>query len=87
MFVWSCDSKHKWNKCITFEQSFCKHMNVSQSMSKSVFTICYIVCVLYHLQAFNPKSANHNNSRLLVILKVIFAISVDPDQTAPLGAV
>ena len=39
----------------------------------------------------NPETANHNNSRLLcrllVILKVIFANSVDPDQTAPLGAV
>ena len=34
----------------------------------------------------NPKTANHNNCRqlchLLVILKVIFANSVDPDQTA-----
>ena len=40
---------------------------------------------------FNPKSANHNNCRLLchllVILKVIRTNSVDPDQTAPLGAV
>ena len=39
---------------------------------------------------FNPYSANHNNCRLLchllVILKVIFANSVDPDQTAPLGS-
>ena len=37
------------------------------------------------------SSANHNNCRLLchlfVILKVIFANSVEPDQTAPLGAV
>ena len=32
----------------------------------------------------NPKSASHNYCRLLVILKVIFANSVDPDQTAPL---
>ena len=31
----------------------------------------------------NP--AHHNNCHLLVILKVIFANSVDPDQTAPLG--
>ena len=34
---------------------------------------------------------NHNNCRLpyhlLVILKAIFANSVDPDQSAPLGAV
>ena len=40
---------------------------------------------------FNPLSANHNNCRLLcllpVTLKVIVANSVDPDQTAPLGAV
>ena len=39
---------------------------------------------------FNPLSANHNSClpcHLLVILKVIFANSVDPDQTAPLGAV
>ena len=39
----------------------------------------------------NPKSASHNNCRLLclllVTLKVIIANSVDPDQTAPLGAV
>ena len=39
----------------------------------------------------NPLKRNHNNCRLLchllVILKVIFANSVDPDQTAPLGAV
>ena len=39
----------------------------------------------------NPKSASHNNCRLffllLVTLKVIVANSVDPDQTAPLGAV
>ena len=37
------------------------------------------------------KTANHNKCRLLchllLILKVIFANSVDPDQTAPLGAV
>ena len=37
----------------------------------------------------NP--ANHNNCRLLchllVMFKVISANSVDPDQTAPLGAV
>ena len=37
------------------------------------------------------KAANHNNCRLLchlfLILKVIFANSVDPDQTAPLRAV
>ena len=36
----------------------------------------------------NPLAANHNNCRLLchllVILKVIFTNSVDPDQTAPL---
>ena len=42
-------------------------------------------------QWFNPKSANHNNCRLLcllpVTLKVIVANSVDPVQTAPLGAV
>ena len=43
-------------------------------------------------QWFNPLTANHNKCRLLchllVILKVIFANSVDPDQTAPpLGAV
>ena len=35
----------------------------------------------------NPLTANHNNcsllSHLLVTLKVIFANSVDPDQTAP----
>ena len=40
---------------------------------------------------FNPKTANHYTCRLLchllVILKVIFANSVDPDQIAPLGAV
>ena len=40
---------------------------------------------------FNPLSASHNICRLLchllVILKAIFANSVDPDQTAPLGAV
>ena len=39
----------------------------------------------------NPLSASHNYCRLLchllVILKVIFANSVDPDQTAALGAV
>ena len=39
----------------------------------------------------NPKSANYYNCRLLcllpVSLKVIVANSVDPDQTAPLGAV
>ena len=39
----------------------------------------------------NPQTASHNNCHLLchllVILKVIFANSVDPDQTAPLGAV
>ena len=29
----------------------------------------------------------HLPCRLLVILKVIFANSMDPDQTAPLGAV
>ena len=38
----------------------------------------------------NPLTANYNNFRLLchllLILKVIFANSVDPDQTAPLGA-
>ena len=37
----------------------------------------------------NPYTANHNNCRLLshllVILKVISANSVAPDQTAPLG--
>ena len=42
-------------------------------------------------QPVNPLSANHNYCHLLchllVILKVIFANSVDPDQTAPLGAV
>ena len=42
-------------------------------------------------QVFNPLSADHNNCCLfclqLVILKVIFAISVDPDQTAPREAV
>ena len=35
---------------------------------------------------FNPLTANHNNCHLpchlLIILKVIFANSVDPDQTA-----
>ena len=39
----------------------------------------------------NPESTNHNNCCLLcllpVTLKVIVANSVDPDQTAPLGAV
>ena len=43
------------------------------------------------IQQLNPKTANRNNCRLLchllVILKVISANSVDPDQTAPLGAV
>ena len=45
----------------------------------------------YHHILLNPLTANHNNCRLLchllVILKVIFANSVAPDQTAPLGAV
>ena len=39
---------------------------------------------------FKPYTANHNNCRLLchliLILKVISANSVDPDQTVPLGA-
>ena len=39
--------------------------------------------------SFNPYTANHNNCRLLshllVILKVIFANSVDPDQQSDLG--
>ena len=42
-------------------------------------------------QDLNPYAANHNSCRLLchllVILKVIFANSVNPDQTAPVGAV
>ena len=40
-----------------------------------------------YLCTFNPWTANHNNCplcHLLKILKVIFANSVDPDQTAPL---
>ena len=54
------------------------------------------MCVFLHMilvgiSFVNPKSTNHNYCRLLchllVILKVIFANSVDPDQTAPLGAV
>ena len=44
-----------------------------------------------HSLRFNPLSASHNYCRLLchllVNLKVISANSVDPDQTAPLGAV
>ena len=45
-----------------------------------------------YLSINDPKEEqNHNYCRLLchllVILKVIFANSVDPDQTAPLGAV
>ena len=56
----------------------------------TVNTICsMIMTLLGHL--LNPESANHNNCRLLclllVILKVISSNSVDPDQTAPLGAV
>ena len=43
------------------------------------------------VRIFNPLTANHNNCHLLchllVILNVIFTNSVDPDQTAPLGAV
>ena len=43
------------------------------------------------LSLFLCKGAKHNNCRLLcllpVTLKVIVANSVDPDQTAPLGAV
>ena len=38
-----------------------------------------------------PSTTNHNNCHLLchlpVILEVFFANSVDPDQTAPIGAV
>ena len=46
-----------------------------------------------HIVFYRAQTANHNYCRLLchlvVILKVIFANSVDPDQTAPLplGAV
>ena len=46
---------------------------------------------LHRIYIFNPLSASHNYCRLLcllpVTLKVIVANSVDPDQTAPLGAV
>ena len=55
----------------------------------------YFVVSLEHFEApccgINPWSANHNNCCLLCLLlntlKVIVANSVDPDQTAPLGAV
>ena len=40
-------------------------------------------CIPIELE-FNELTLNHKNCRLLVVLKVIFANSVDPDQTAPL---
>ena len=47
---------------------------------------CGKICIYLIRVHFNPKTANHNNCRLLchllVILKVIFANSLDPDQTA-----
>ena len=62
--------------------------------------VCVYVCVISFISKKSQVyswtfsillAANHNNChllcRLLVILKVIFAKSVDPDQTAPLGAV
>ena len=36
---------------------------------------------------FNPKCANRNKSRLLSSSEASMANSVDPDQTAPIGAV
>ena len=36
---------------------------------------------------FNPKCANRNKSRLLSSSEATMANSVDPDQTAPIGAV
>ena len=46
---------------------------------------------LHIMCRFNTLDAIHNNCRLLRLLsvtfKVIVANSVDPDQTAPLGAV
>ena len=52
-----------------------------------VFSVALMISVL----RVNPKDAKHNNCILLcllsVTLKVIVANSVDPDQTAPLGAV
>ena len=73
------------------------------SYLSSVESIISLICGIYHIcryegypeehcwGASNPWTASHSNCRLLchllVILKVIFANSEDPDQTAPLGAV
>ena len=65
---------------------------LEKHLIKSYF---YRVITVFTLLSFqhpiNRSAADHNNCRLLcnllVILKVIFANSVDQDQTAPLGAV
>ena len=58
---------------------------------RNINTFSFELAVLWPDQPFNPYTANFNNCRLLchllVILKVISANNVDPDQTAPLGEV
>ena len=63
-----------WNVKIYFGKNIKKFVKLSSAGLNNYMTV-------------SPYSANHNNCRLLchllVILKVIFANSVDPDQTAP----
>ena len=53
--------------------------DVSHEMSSFLQQITFLNAVYYSWD----RCFNHSNCRLLVILKVIFANSVDPDQTAP----
>ena len=61
---------------------------VSYCLQNSGYLVSYC---FWKSKLFNPKCANHNKSRLLFssaeMLKKPLANSVDPDQTAPIGAV
>ena len=68
--------------------------SIGASVLRHIIHVMHTSCLfpfLDFIKSINPESANHNNCRLLclllVILKVISANNVDPDQTAPLGAV
>ena len=69
-----------------------------KSLNKTETPIFYLLCVLcvptstfyifiLVLSAVNYSAYNKYCCHLLVILKVIFENSVDPNQTAPVGAV
>ena len=70
--------EHHFKATFKHIEEIAKRHNVSIAFLKDLET---------SKQYFNPQCANRNKSRLLFSSAEMYKNSVDPDQTAPIGAV